>query len=1396
MAALQPRRKRSLLRTLLILALGMILLVTGLLGYLQTSHGFRHVIVPLAASAVPGALQVQDGVLTLPATVSVSRLTYDHSEAGLAVRAERLVLAVSWRSFFTQQFPLVEQLEVTRSEVRLQQGMLPTTQPDTPPEVETEAGVRVFPVAIGRARIEGLTLVIQTPEGIATARDTTLEIDDLRPGRTGRFGLRSDLEVSRGDGKSHWSGELTLAGTVEPGADSRRFKWSATNALVVRQLPGRAFSRRGTEPIVLEQTFSGDYDFDLDSLRAFSSITARRNETSLGALSLTFSSQRKDGAPLRDISLAIQEVTDETLNLWLGDETPVRVHSALITGRAKIHASGPRYAIESELTGKRIQIRSEAHSPPPLDLTMKQTAVFDAESRDVGLKSLDVTVSDGNRIKLVGALDQPMTINLDPHRVAASQQGAGQAKPAQWALAVQDVEVEDLRPWLALTGRDVLTGVRTGRLHGTITVSTDEKGNTVDLTGHLQALNVMVEGPTPTVGVGPLSFDNQVRATVSNLTSVVVDPWTSRVTLNGKPVGRARVTGAFQVTARPTVQRADAALTLLELPGEALNPIIALWSPARIQGARFNGAATLKMADHVVAWDADLRGTRVRVSLPDLPRATAPLDMRVAQAGRFDRLTGALDVEGASVQLTVRGQPVISAALARPLHVNLRGGGADSATGAAGEAQPITFTVEIRHLGVEQLRSRLALFGVGALGALKTGDLDGRLQGRWQTATRTVDVTGRLDVEDLRLVRGGTQSGGPMTLRSQLAATVTESSQVHVKEWKMQASVGSQAIAEASIAGSAGIKEGSMDLVLEASAGDVALMLDRLALLDPRQRKLIVGGDLTGEVRVVSNGQNEPLSVKTTVRARAVGIKMAKARPLTYAFDAHGELEMDAARTEVQFKQFAMSLKSGPASGGTVTMTGRWPLASSSQNAHPGVLRPGALTVTVREWDGGPLAELLDLTPGRAPGPVLVNADVMLTREPASGSLAIRGSETLGPIRAVHIDKGPMEATLHIEHDLVKRGDELHAAAFTLTAERPHGLPDRVTANGAIRLGTQPAAQIKGEVTSLDAGWYTDLLSAPATDAKAREMPPRSSGATPSAAQGGVGVPMVLNADVGIGTVVYRTLTIGPGRLLAKGTGDNLQVTLQPTGFAEGTVEGEVVVAMTDGQPGYTWSAKGQGVNTKLLDQLLEAGKEPRLTGPGAFTTSGTGRGQGDALKQSLWGTVVIDVTDGAFIRSPFLDYLAKQTRIAQLQAMGYDRIHGELRIDKGVIHIDRLDVEGSAAKLEGSGTVGLDRRVDLRVMTKIGPKLADKVRNSCVTSMLKTPDGFLALRFAVMVTGTVEEPVFSPVTARGAHVKGAAGGVVTTLTELLRGCKEETPAASEPVPGQKRSGPLGDAAK
>jgi hypothetical protein len=590
-----------------------------------------------------------------------------------------------------------------------------------------------------------------------------------------------------------------------------------------------------------------------------------------------------------------------------------------------------------------------------------------------------------------------------------------------------------------------------------------------------------------------------------------------------------------------------------------------------------------------------------------------------------------------------------------------------------------------------------------------------------------------------------------------------------VESLNVKALAGASLIAEAGFSGQTNVDDGSTDIAVTFKTDNMADLLDRIGLLDERQRTVFTGGSVTAEGRLRGRGQQHPLSAQATIHARDLRFQPVQGQFLTYSLLTEGTAELNAARTGIELNKFGMTLESQGKAAGTLTLAGTWPIPPSKQG--------GAVTVVSQDLDTAPLVDVFGMFPGREHGPLPVSVNVAIARDSASGSLVVRGQEILGPIRVARKGKdgGSNEATIRIEHDLTRHNDEIRLTVLTVTADRPGGRSDRVTASGTVRIAGRPSAQLRGDIASLDAAWYEALFSGP--DA----TPQTVTNQTVEKDRGGrqeqsnpLALLMNLDAELSIGSVSYGTLMIGSGRLIAKGTGERLEAKLEPTGIAGGLVDAQVTLARQDSHAQLTWSGKGQGLSIETIMQAVEPGQEARLKGTGSFMTSGNGLLNEDPFGKHLSGIFNFNIADGQFMRAPLLQFLAKYTHIREIEQMGFDGLQGQVRLEGEWIHVDSLTVTGSIAALEGNASVSPDSTVDGQIFVKIGPSLGKRIKIPCMSALLKTPDGFTALPVAVQISGFMRDLKFRPDTAAWHHAKGGITSLAHTMKNLLRGCRED----------------------
>src|SRR5215510_6163167 len=229
--------------------LGLVLLVTlivlgSLLVYLQTPHGFRHVIVPLAAKFTGGRCEVRDGMLTLAGLLHFEGLQCEDPTSGVTIDAERLTLRAALWSFMTEGIPRIDDLELQQARI----GINITSRAAGTPEAETgHTRTRPALVAIERARLEDLTVIVEQADRRITGRVSAM-VNRLGPGQSGNVTLRTGFLIER-KGVPDLLGTFELNLPVEIASDGTSIQWNGSNRVLFRTSAGALDT---TDPEVLQ----------------------------------------------------------------------------------------------------------------------------------------------------------------------------------------------------------------------------------------------------------------------------------------------------------------------------------------------------------------------------------------------------------------------------------------------------------------------------------------------------------------------------------------------------------------------------------------------------------------------------------------------------------------------------------------------------------------------------------------------------------------------------------------------------------------------------------------------------------------------------------------------------------------------------------------------------------------------------------------------------------------------------------------------------------------------------------------------------------------------------------------------------------------------------------------
>src|SRR5262249_3880167 len=162
--------------------------------------------------------------------------------------------------------------------------------------------------------------------------------------------------------------------------------------------------------------------------------------------------------------------------------------------------------------------------------------------------------------------------------------------------------------------------------------------------------------------------------------------------------------------------------------------------------------------------------------------------------------------------------------------------------------------------------------------------------------------------------------------------------------------------------GHANFDDDSTDLAVSFNTDHMPKLLDRIGVLDDRQRAVFKGGKVSVEGRLKGGGPQQPVSAQATIHAREFQLQPFERPVLTYPLLEEGSVELNAARTDLELNKIGMTLKSHGKPAGTLTLAGTWPTAASQKG--------GAITISTKDLDAAPLVHVFELFPGREQGPI------------------------------------------------------------------------------------------------------------------------------------------------------------------------------------------------------------------------------------------------------------------------------------------------------------------------------------------------------------------------------------------------------------------------------------------
>lgn len=205
--------------------------------------------------------------------------------------------------------------------------------------------------------------------------------------------------------------------------------------------------------------------------------------------------------------------------------------------------------------------------------------------------------------------------------------------------------------------------------------------------------------------------------------------------------------------------------------------------------------------------------------------------------------------------------------------------------------------------------------------------------------------------------------------------------------------------------------------------------------------------------------------------------------------------------------------------------------------------------------------------------------------------------------------------------------------------------------------------------------------------------------------------------------------------------------TLDPLTFTTygGRQQGTVSVDLNQPTPAYSIRTSVQGLD---VDQALSANTTMKnfLAGKGGL--AGKVRGSGNtaaALERNLTGTLKFELKDGVVRNFPLLAEINQALGVTggTDRDTKFESLSGTATLGGGKARTNDLALRAGGLTLTGKGTLGFDRRLDLRMTASASPEMSKQlVQRVGFLQQLSNDRGQVS--FPVIVTGSTTAPKIS----------------------------------------------------
>ena len=609
-------RRRSWLRILVATTLVLIAVVAVGLAVIQTPRGFKLVVLPLAERWSGGTLQAESGRLSLDGRLEVAGLTYQSSDATLALNADHLVLSLDPLSFVLEDDPLIHELELIGARLVSREA---AREPVPAPALEPASGpARLIPLTVERARLRDVTAELIRRDAVELRIEVVDgSLEGLAPGQTAHLEATTEIAVAPDDPARADEIAAKLELGLRQDVTRTSFEWSGNLDAIVREGVQTAAVQR----VVFSSAMRGSYKDAGDGqgqLRARAFIDARRDATAIGSVVAQVEWMRGADANRIDAALKLSSITQDFLNPFLVSLGSARLASARLDGNIEVRTEAGRTTFESQLKAKDWTLAlGERHGhTPPVDFRSEVSGVWRGATRELVISAANLEIDDGGQPVVHARLEDAVTLSLDE---ASRQEATQQEKAAalRGTLELKGISAARIRPWLRVIHSSALDRFERGLATGHFEISGAGKGQHIGVRGELRLRDVVVDGSGKGRPLGPFAGTARINASLGQLRQLEIKEADLKLTPKGsRPPLTVQLTGSYLLRGAELegggqlelVAHSDAAVPWLEALG--------VTSPAGL------GALPLE-AEVTVALDSSGRPTAIEGTQKTVLRLTS-----------------------------------------------------------------------------------------------------------------------------------------------------------------------------------------------------------------------------------------------------------------------------------------------------------------------------------------------------------------------------------------------------------------------------------------------------------------------------------------------------------------------------------------------------------------------------------------------------------------------------------------------------------------------------------------------------------------------------------------------------------------------------------------------------